>query len=74
MNNISSHFSSEDFLGDAEFAIKQKFRTISAFADEVRYHRNTICNVLNHPERLSMYWANLLARKLGMDLHDYIFE
>lgn len=74
MNKNTSHFSSEDFLEDVETEIKHQYGRKSAFADEIGCHRNTIGNVLKHPERLNLYWINLFARKLGMDLRYYIFE
>jgi len=74
MNNNSNHFSSEDFLEDVKYAIKRQYGGLSVFADEIRCHRNTLGNVLNHPERLTLYWINLFARKLGMDLRIYIFR
>ena len=74
MNNYSSHFSSEDFLEDVKSEIKHQYGRQSLFADEIHCHRNTVGNVLNHPERLTLYWINLFARELGMDLRYYIFD
>ena len=74
MNKLSSHFSSEDFLEDVKFAIRDQYGRKSVFADEIRCHRNTVGNVLKHPERLTLYWINLFAEKLGMDLRYYIFD
>jgi|GEM_PF-1466563 len=74
MNIISSHFSSEDFLEDAEFAMKQQFGSIQAFAKELGCHRNTISSVLNNPKKLKPFWKRLLSRELGLDLRYYYFE
>ena len=74
MNNNSSHFSSEDFLEDAEYEMKRQYGSVQAFAKEIGCHRNTIGNVLNHPEKLKFFWIRVLSRELGLDLRYYRFD
>ena len=73
MNQYSGHFSSEDFLEDAEYEMKRQYGSVQAFAKAIGCHRNTIGNVLNNPEKLKPFWIRLLSRELGLDLRYYYF-
>ena len=67
------HISSEDFLEDVKFEIKQQFKNQEQFAEKVHVSRKSLNRILNNADELTIYWINKFCDKLGMDLRNYIF-
>ena len=67
------HISSEDFLEDVKFEIKQQFKNQEQFAEKVHVSRKSLNRILNNADELTIYWINQFCDKLGLDLRNYLF-
>ena len=67
------HISSEDFLEDVKFEIKQQFKNQEQFAEKVHVSRKSLNRILNNADELTIYWINAFCDKLGLDLRNYLF-
>lgn len=67
MNNIC--FSSEDFLEDVKYQIKQKYK----YAKKLNYSRKVLNRILNSGDEISIYWINFFCSNLDMKMEDYMY-
>ena len=71
MNNIC--FSSEDFLEDVKYQIKQKYKNQDNYAKKLNYSRKVLNHILNSGDEISIYWINFFCSNLDMKMEDYMY-
>lgn len=71
MNNIC--FSSEDFLEDVKYQIKQKYKNQDNYAKKLNYSRKVLNRILNSGDEISIYWINIFCSNLDMKMEDYMY-
>lgn len=71
MNNI--FFSSEDFLEDVKYQIKQKYKNQDNYAKKLNYSRKVLNRILNSGDEISIYWINFFCSNLDMKMEDYMY-